>query len=40
MQGANLAYVPIMGLLIPFIGIAAMVHVLDMASTAVETPIQ
>jgi CysZ protein len=40
-QGAILAlaaYVPILNLLIPFIGVAAMVHVLDMALTAVETP--
>jgi CysZ protein len=41
MQGALLAlaaYVPIMNLLIPIVGVAAMVHVLDMALTAAETP--
>ncbi|MDR3534309.1 MAG: EI24 domain-containing protein [Rhodopila sp.] len=40
-QGAILAlsaYVPIMNLLIPVIGTAAMVHVLDMALTAAEAP--
>jgi CysZ protein len=39
-QGAILAlaaYVPVMNLLIPIIGIACMVHVLDMALTATET---
>jgi len=39
-QGAVLAlaaYVPVMNLLIPVIGVAAMVHVLDMAITAAET---
>jgi CysZ protein len=39
-QGAVLAlaaYVPILNLLIPVIGVAAMVHVLDMALTAAET---
>jgi CysZ protein len=30
------AYIPIMNLLIPIIGVAAMVHVLDMAQTAAE----
>jgi CysZ protein len=40
-QGAVLAlaaYVPILNLLIPIIGVAAMVHVLDMALTAAERP--
>jgi uncharacterized protein involved in cysteine biosynthesis len=39
-QGAVLAaaaYIPVMNLLIPIIGVAAMVHVLDMALTAAET---
>jgi CysZ protein len=38
-QGAVLAlvaYVPVMNLLIPIVGVAAMVHVLDMALTAAE----
>jgi len=38
-QGGTLAlaaYIPIMNLLIPIIGVAAMVHVLDMALTAAE----
>jgi uncharacterized protein involved in cysteine biosynthesis len=34
------AYIPIMNLLIPIIGVAAMVHVLDMALTAAELPRQ
>jgi uncharacterized protein involved in cysteine biosynthesis len=40
-QGAILAlaaYVPILNLLIPIVGVAAMVHVLDMALTAAEAP--
>jgi len=40
-QGAILAlaaYVPILNLLIPIVGVATMVHVLDMALTAAETP--
>jgi uncharacterized protein involved in cysteine biosynthesis len=39
-QGAVLAlvaYVPVMNLLIPIIGVAAMVHVLDLALTAADT---
>jgi CysZ protein len=41
LQGAILAliaYVPIMNLLLPILGTAAMVHVLDMTLSAVETP--
>jgi CysZ protein len=34
------AYIPIINLLIPIIGVAAMVHVLDMALTAAELPRQ
>jgi CysZ protein len=34
------AYIPVMNLLIPIIGVAAMVHVLDMALTAAEIPRQ
>jgi CysZ protein len=40
-QGAVLAlaaYVPVMNLLIPIIGVAAMVHILDMAVAAAEMP--
>jgi CysZ protein len=40
-QGAILAlaaYIPVMNLLVPIIGVAAMVHVLDMALSAAETP--
>jgi CysZ protein len=40
-QGAILAlgaYVPVLNLLVPVVGVAAMVHVLDMALTAAETP--
>jgi CysZ protein len=40
-QGALLAlaaYIPIMNLLIPIVGVAAMVHVLDTAFTVAETP--
>jgi CysZ protein len=40
MQGAVLAlgaYVPILNLLVPVVGVAAMVHVLDMALAAAET---
>jgi CysZ protein len=40
-QGSVLAlaaYVPVMNLLIPIIGVAAMVHVLDLALTAAEAP--
>ena len=39
-QGAILAlvaYVPVLSLLVPILGVAAMVHVLDMALTAAET---
>ena len=39
-QGAILAlaaYVPVLNLLVPVVGVAAMVHVLDMALTAAET---
>lgn len=42
-QGAILAlaaYVPVLNLLIPIVGTAAMVHVLDMALTAAEIPRQ
>jgi CysZ protein len=40
-QGAILAlsaYVPVLNLLVPIVGVAAMVHVLDMALTAAERP--
>jgi CysZ protein len=40
-QGAILAlavYVPVLNLLVPILGVATMVHVLDMALTAAETP--
>ena len=35
---AAAAYIPVMNLLIPIIGVAAMVHVLNMALAATETP--
>ena len=41
MQGAIVAlasYVPVLNLLVPIIGVAAMVHVLDMALAATERP--
>jgi uncharacterized protein involved in cysteine biosynthesis len=34
------AYIPVLNLLVPIIGVAAMVHVLDMALTAAELPRQ